>query len=138
MTFTSAGIILINKNTNNVLVIKEKRGGVVGWNIPMGRKKNTDTCPLETAFREFNEETRGCIDISKLLKNTTLVHRDTKTFVYMIECNLSSLQEEEIEKKFLSKKRGDDITIKIKWKKLDENLGLFSWTRIFFHSVYKF
>jgi len=78
--FCAAGILLENEY-NEFLAIKEFRNGKYMWNLIGGKREYNET-PVETAFREFKEETSNELKIKKIKKIFWIA--DSKYFLHNI------------------------------------------------------
>lgn len=106
----TAGIVLYHKhnNTYKFIVVKVNRSKV--WGMPKG-KEEPGECPMETAIREFHEETG--IDMSYTVNKDTAHTVFSKTVFYLVEsdCLIN-----------VDKYRTNEI-LAVKWVDIAEVLG---------------
>jgi predicted NUDIX family NTP pyrophosphohydrolase len=95
---TSAGILPYTLKHNEIYVYLAKTGGpyfsniVRNWSIVKGRIEKTDNDLLETAIREFYEETNYKFSYNEKFSNYhTYKTKDKQVYVFFIEKDIQNL-----------------------------------------------
>jgi len=88
-TLPTAGVVLYHRSDNNIYFVVIRMRFSKLWSMPKGKKEPTETL-VETAQREFNEETG--VDLEDLLHLDTPNYVFSKTRFYMIESDIKNAQ----------------------------------------------
>lgn len=82
MPHKAAGILAYTED-NEVLLVKEERAGRVNWGFPGGRIEKGET-PLETALREFHEETAHIFEKKDLEIQADVIYYDCGYYLFIM------------------------------------------------------